>query len=361
MKLANVIPQKLNKLKRISPSSFGKLNHCALQVVFSANKIPQLLPNHPNAKLGLLLHKIVELCIKGEIFDGKSFEDIWNEKIKSIHKEMLSNELDKNFVPLSKSANNFSVKKRLCHNFVKEIGAQKTTSSTRKSKLRGAEKWVESKDKLVGGVIDEVRQSPNGTHIIDLKTGNIFDDLSSSNQEIKTEYQLQMKLYAALYFERVGSFPNKLLIKTLEGQEYEIPFDNKECLELLTKAKGKFNEINNIIEGESDWNILANPSLDACKYCRFRPICLSYWQTKESNSWDTTDVSGKVTDIVELNNGLRISLKNNDEMIYVRGLNADKHKELIDSQGKLVRILNLKPDSSKNYYCESRFTTSFEV
>ena len=353
-----MMPFKLNKLKRVSPSTFIRLNQCPLQVVLSASEIPQLLPNHPNSKLGLLLHKMVELCFKGEIRDGRSFERRWEKEISNLHTEMRSNDLDQHFVPLSNSARNYAVKKQQCRNFVEGFEFQEPIVSTVSPKVTGSEKWVESEDKSVGGRIDEIRLSHGAVKIVDLKTGKVFDD-SIADRTIKLEYQTQMKLYAALYFETVGSFPSQLLIKTLDGQEHDIAFEREECLSLLQTAKARLEEINAAVESSEDCEELANPSLDVCRYCRFRPVCEPYWRAKESNGWDLTDVSGKVIDIVELKNGFRVDLVNDKKTIVARGLKTDRNKELRASRGKLIRLLNLKRDSSENKYREGPFTVSF--
>ena len=73
----------------------------------------------------------------------------------------------------------------------------------RESKLASVrhEVWLESKDGLIAGAIDFVGFTDRGIVIRDYKTGQVFE-----GQEIKPDYSVQLKLYAALYADSKGEW-----------------------------------------------------------------------------------------------------------------------------------------------------------
>jgi CRISPR/Cas system-associated exonuclease Cas4 (RecB family) len=273
---------------------------------------------------------------------------------------MLQNPLEHHLVPFSKNARNYEVKRQQCLKIVRNsFNLSYSTPQSDNGSIK-SEFWVESKDKIIGGKIDEIRSNNTGLDIIDYKTGAIIDE-DLLGCKVKIQYQIQMKLYAALYNEHQGVFPDRLIIKGLDGEEYEIPFDKDECIELLFQAKKKFREINQIINEGRGWELLASPSAANCKYCQFRPVCRNYWRTRGDGKEWNLDVWGKIVEVKELRNGIRVLLKNKDKIIAVRGLSVERHNDLLNNSGQLSLILNLAPDTSENFYIESPLTTSFII
>jgi CRISPR/Cas system-associated exonuclease Cas4 (RecB family) len=361
MNISNLLPSQLLPLKRLSPSRFWAMQSCALQEVFSKNEIPQLLPFSPDARLGSVVHKLIELAIKRRIQNSESFFEIWDQEIDKKEQEMVLNPLETHLVPLSKHTRNYEVKRQQCFNISKEFFTAIPVSNRRFSRVSSdnSEVWVESKDKVMAGSIDEVRFISNEIHLIDYKTGIVIDENETANS-IKMPYQVQMKLYAALYNETFDIFPTRLFIKTLDAQEYEIPFNYDECLTLFAQAKNETSNINKIII-EGDWETLASPSPLVCWYCQFRPICKSYWQVRDNSGDWNLDVSGVVLEVKSLKNGIRVVLQSKDTKIAVRGLSLARNSELLESCGKTVLLLNLARDTSENFYLETSLTKSFVV
>jgi CRISPR/Cas system-associated exonuclease Cas4 (RecB family) len=361
MNISNLLSSRILPLERLSPSRFWAMQSCALQEVFSKSTIPQLLPFSPDARLGSVIHKLIELAIKRRIENPASFFEIWDLEINKREQEMALNPLESHLIPLSKHTRNYEVKRQQCFNDAQQHFTFAPVSNQGNSGIssKKSEVWVESKDKVVAGSIDEVRFISNEIHLVDYKTGAVLDE-NETTSSIKMPYQVQMKLYAALYDETFDVFPTRLLIKTLNTQEFEVVFDNEECLTLLSQAKTKIYEVNKIIQ-KGEWETLAAPSPATCRYCQFRPVCKSYWQAKDGSGEWNLDFSGVVLEAKLLRNGVRVVIRSEDKEIAVRGLALSRNGELLESHGKTVLLLNLARDTSEYFYVEAPLTKSFVV
>lgn len=63
----------LKPLERISPSQFPIFRKCKLRAIWSSCNAQALLPLPPSARLGIVIHKILEKAAKGKITGDGSF------------------------------------------------------------------------------------------------------------------------------------------------------------------------------------------------------------------------------------------------------------------------------------------------
>ena len=101
----------------------------------------------------------------------------------------------------------------------------------------GFELPVASADGLVRGRIDRVIESPNGPIIQDFKTGNVYDAQGNLYRTVRLEYQVQLRLYAALYFEVYGAWAAALELVPLQGEIVPVSLDRTDAVRLLAEAK----------------------------------------------------------------------------------------------------------------------------
>jgi CRISPR/Cas system-associated exonuclease Cas4 (RecB family) len=362
MTISKILATPLQPLKRISPSRYASLKSCPLrEVLASTPGIPKMLPDSPEAKLGTVIHKLLELAVKGSISDLASASAFWDTEVSRIENEMASNPLEHHLMPLSRKCRNYEVKRSQCFLMVESVLSTVSKSAGRAQEFpsgMGTEIWVESPDRKVGGKIDAVREN-HGIEVIDYKTGAVLQEVSDP-LSIREEYKTQLKLYAALYFLTFEKWPSRLLIVGLSSEEHGIEFDHEECLVLLEEAVKRFDQINESIKKGFAWEDLANPSPGACKYCPFRPLCKAYLETeKEGQGWPV-DVVGTVQTRTLLKNGLRVTLVSNGKSCSVRGLSAERHRILEDAKADVI-ILNLYRDTSPNCHLESPMTVCYEL
>src|SRR5690606_18117350 len=97
--------------------------------------------------------------------------------------------IEKHLVPLSRSVNQYEIKKRLLFKKASSMLANSKSNWYADSNSKtGVERWFETSDRIVGGFVDKVTLRNNGYEIIDFKTGSVIDKFT---HEIKEEYKYQ--------------------------------------------------------------------------------------------------------------------------------------------------------------------------
>lgn len=351
-----------------------------LRGAWGACRMERILPNGPSSHLGSIVHKVFWRANLGQIRDECEFNEVW-EEIASKEESLMSDLwFESHLIPLNRTANNYEVKKLSCLNFTRIFfnnmpiypsGIQTGREGSNHSRF---ECRLESPDKAVVGYVDAIVPFENGDMIIDYKTGSIFEEQGRADGNIgdpviKEKYQIQLKLYAGLYYREYGIWPTCLRVMGVDGQSVDIQFSPEECLNLLDEAARMKNHVNSII-GNADLSHtekierLASPSPDNCKYCSYRPGCIAYWKERklsEEDGWPI-DVHGKLIEKRLLGNGL-ILIKIDDcnspsEIVSVRGLTPSRHPAL-NYVGNEVFLFSLLPDSLPNKFREGKFTTLY--
>lgn len=354
----NRIPDiPLKQLERISPSRFIALQECQLREIWqSQREVPPLLPGNTAAKIGIIIHRMLELTYKCLIRTDNEIAAKWEEEVRTIEQTMRTNHLDANLLPLSQSRN-YEVKKLRCFLLLQRLLKGTHNISSSSITMNHSEVWLETIDKKIGGKVDLIRQTTNGAQLIDFKTGSIIDDFSNS---VKSEYQTQIKLYAALYHKVTGSWPNRLTLVGLDRAETDVEFSSGEAEYLLSAAKDLMESINkNILSNSQEY--FAFPKPVTCYYCIFRPACHKYWSQRTlENAWPT-DIRGEVISIKTSPVGLlMVEINQEGNIVKVRGLDPVKFNFLNDSLRE-VCLCNLKIDPSPGFYIPTISTTGYIV
>ncbi len=359
---------RVSPLKRISPSRYNSLLECSLREVLSAKRQAPLLPSSPAARIGSVIHSLLEEAGKGLLPpDSDEITNRWDVLIADLESKLRENWLDTSCVPFSKTVRDYDLKRLRAIRKAEEIatgcsGPIATSSSTNN------EVWVQSQDGLLAGSIDFVEHTAEGPKLRDYKTGQIFE-----GEEIKTEYKLQLKLYAALYKQSVGEWPIGLQIEPLGGQNVEVEFTPEECTKLLFQAVSDLNAVNQLIGALNDattqsssMRALATPSPQKCKFCVFRPACGPYLRDRprqEPEGWPI-DLLGKVSEITQLNNGrLLLAIETSLGTMYVRGLtnSAYRHPALpMLSRANSIGMFNLQKTPATDTFSESPQTVIYK-
>jgi CRISPR/Cas system-associated exonuclease Cas4 (RecB family) len=346
------------KIKRISPSQYFSLRNCAYKSILSEafGKNP-LLPLSPSAYLGTVLHKILELIAKGIIRNEDDFNKHFDEQITSVEDDL--RKLEYWFsIPLQKNVRDFGMKKILLKKHLKSVSEGLLPRYERKFQ---SEKWLTSIDSLIAGKIDLVIEENGQTEIIDFKTGavkqDVLDDAGEIFTEIKEEYQEQLKIYAYLYFENTGKFPDHLSIVDLSKQKFPVEFTQSECFNLYKEAKSILDTTNESIENGT---FSANPNQVNCRYCLYRPACSFYLNYIEYD-YSLNDVIGSLKDVKQFQNGnVSIFLENGERKITITSFPSEKYEELNSSKNKTIGIFNLRKEVSEYIYSATKTTIVYE-
>lgn len=349
---------EFKKIFRVSPSQFSSMKNCSYKLLLAEafNKRPRL-PNSPNAYLGIVLHKILELISKGNIINEADFNSIFDKEIRMMEIDLEEKGFS-HLVPLQNNVKDFGIKKIQLKKHLRSTAVSRRHESGIKYI---SEKLFESKDKLVCGKIDLIIEVDGRIEIIDFKTGaiteNVFDDNGETYLEVKNEYQDQLMLYAYLYFDCTGKFPTKLSIVDLDKQIFNFEFSEESCKSVFEEAKTLLIEINKSVETSI---FKANPNELNCKYCLYRPACSFYMQLL-TNSNLFNDVCGLLTEVTQYENGnVTVVVENGKNRISVTGFACDKFDYFKSRKNLRINLFNLRKEADGFVYSSTKSTTIYE-
>ena len=346
------------EIRRISPSQFYSMKDCAYKSLLAeAFEKKPLLPVSPNAYLGIVLHKMLELIAKGAVTNEDDFNRMFNEQIRIIE-DKLQKDGYGFFIPLQKNVKDFGLRVVLLK---KHLRSNSALSMTQIDIQFYSERWFESKDRLIAGKIDLVIETGENTEIVDFKTGAITEDVLDDGGEVfvavREEYKDQLKLYAYLYFENTGKFPAYLSLVDLAKQKFAINFSEAECYAVYEKAKELLYVTNECVRNGT---FTANTTEANCKYCLYRPAC-SFFQQKLETDYSFNDVSGSVKDTVRYQNGnVSVFLQSGKECLAITGFESDRYEELKNAKSKRIYIYNLRKEATKFVYSATKTTMIYE-
>lgn len=339
---------------RISPSRYYSFRQCALREILSAGKQPTLLPVSPAARIGSIVHKIIEMASAGKINDNSQFDKLWQEEVSNHESAMKLNPLERHLVPLEETSDDYDVKKYMARQMIRSFAASGEPKEAR-AKKSVPEAWLETRDTKIGGRIDLVHETPEGICLSDYKTGKIIDEIHDNPRE---EYAIQIKLYAGLFHEVRGEWPNRLLIIGIDQSVHEIAFSPAECSALVDEARKLLDATNKMISDGKTPSDFASPSPEACKYCLFRPGCTKYWQIRQDADEWPLDVIGHVKEKGLSGNKMgRLVIEGNGKTYTIRAL--DGRHSLLSMPCENALVCSLGSDNARGHYIERLLTTSY--
>lgn len=355
---------KIKNLNHISPSQYHSAISCPYKLVL-ANSFgyQSLLPLNANAHFGSIIHKMIELISKGVINDEQTFSENWIDLI-SIKEEELKGKGLASITPLKYFVSDFALKKNQLKNILHKRQDKINRSPKTSSSKFYPEKRLENLDKSITGIADLIIESDSGTTILDFKTGKIYsdaiDESGTIEQVVKKEYEVQLKLYAHLYFLMNGKYPKALFIVTLSNDFIEVAFENSDCEKIYSEALNFLASTNSIII-KDDMKSIAKPSMDNCKYCSYRPACSFYSNWLTTNFETVNDLFGTIEKVNQFNNDtLGLQLLSGDQQILINGLDIVDKEDFESLIGKNVVLYNLKKTRQSLNATANYFTAIYE-
>jgi CRISPR/Cas system-associated exonuclease Cas4 (RecB family) len=358
-----IIP-KLIQLNSISPSQYYSALSCPYKIVL-ANSFgyKSLLPLNANAYFGSIIHKMIELISKGVICDDQTFTENWTNLLTLKETELKEKGIT-NILPLKYFVTDFALKKNQIRNiFYKKQEKLNHSQKFTKNKFF-TEKRLENSDKSIIGFVDLIIENDLGTTILDFKSGKVYEneieESGVAEQLIKKEYEVQLKLYAHLYYLMTNKYPNALFIITLSNDYIEVKFKNIDCENIYLEALNFLTTINSFI-AKNEINAIANPSVLNCKYCSYRPACKFYLIWLSNNFETVNDIYGTVDKVNQFNNntiGLQLYL--NDKRFLINGFTNESKINFEKLIGKNILIFNLKKTKLSLNATANNFTIVYE-
>jgi len=357
---------KLKEKSSISPSQFEALKGCVLKSVFSPEPDFVKLMPYPNTVMGSLVHELLEKNGKGLL--GKktrgTLEEEWGRIVAIKKNKLAASWVNKQLIPLEDTVLEYTTKKLSafgrCRNNP-SLGPQ--GEGGRGSTPEGFEKWLETDDGIVKGIIDAILKREDGYVIEDykcVKSEGLYEEHEGGAPSIKNAYKNQLKLYAALFYDNHGEWPKELkLTPTYQGDSVVIDYSENEALTLLNEAKtllAQVNEkVNDVTGGNCDnLDTLASPSGENCKFCEYRHICNPYWKTRNTSpeqEWPA-DLKGELINQEITRNGdknVKLNTSGAEVIISKIDPDEDRHPALAQAQpGDTLYCMDLKPAKDTN-------------
>ena len=155
------------------------------------------------------------------------------------------------------------------------------------------------------GFADKLIIDNNYIDVVDFKSGHVIDE----NGGIKSEYCIQLQLYAVMcQFLSLGT-PRNLSLVDIDGNYHSIPFSSPLSEQLKAEVLEAIKLLNNAITAR-DFQHHARPEPNTCPYCCYRHVC-RFREISADEYYQT--VSGIVIEIPSSN---MYTLRNEKGYVY---------------------------------------------
>jgi len=349
---------KLNSLPSISPSRLQALRDCALRVLLERTFPQSILPPTPLMLVGQLIHKVAERAFIEAPGNQAELEQVWQREMEAMESQLSSKPNRAMLVPLRYSVPNFAVRQA---QFIQTWKYRSHSTGSGTPLQGGAEKVLADEAKQVIGKVDLIIRSPAGWVIKDFKSGKIFD---SETGKVKSDYEIQLKLYAALCRNTYQEYPVKLCLIDAAGVEVEIPFTPEECAALLVEAQQLLATINQqVIEGQLE--TLASPDPERCRWCMSRAVCPLY--TEQLRTCPDTlphDLLGTHVSHKLVGDRLQVVLESNGtrrKLLAVGRVSKSLDYQLSANVGKEVLLCNVRVAANQLTFTATEITCAVPV
>lgn len=369
------LPPHIRPLWSITPSTYLALSKCTLRALWSRIGQANLLPNHPSAYLGRIIHRTIEELGTSEAptWSDARFEEAWAIQEHRVESELKGGWMTQHLIPLHNVVIDYSLNKELCRQAVKTIQEAGIVEPKHGGAGAGGafELDLRTSDGIISGRADMVRLGEEGLEIIDYKSGRAhLEGIWSKSNEALDEAAIQLKIYAALYFLDRDVWPDALGVM-VGGKVIKIGFDARECLELIARARASLNRVNCIIRTNHYSrrrliSALAIPNPTTCRLCGFRPVCGPYWEARTRTprlGWPH-DVRGNIVQCSDWGTGRKCLTVIDDatgKEIQVTGITVPRHPAL-QCGATRIGLYSLEPYwTGASTFRESILTTIYRM
>lgn len=258
---------------KLSPTSINTLFHCPRQLWY---KYIEKLPDKPSIHLvkGIAVHHALELIFNSKITAKRPLSDQLEEKAKRHY--MSRWKVDK--LGLTKEEEEKHLKDGLLmmNRYIRQI-ADNVEILINVGKVRDVyhafnllkPKFKELRlkdDKLhVGGSIDQVNiDYDDNITLVDLKTSSKYKN------NISTDYERQLAIYAYLYYKNYGTFPKWVCINYLR---YGESFFIKVTDDTIEWAKAEIERARHFLHSRKLKEQYYRKYSKLCDYCSYNETC----------------------------------------------------------------------------------------
>ena len=356
---------KLRPLTKFSPTLFATLKQCPLRAGLRQAKVQQTTRSSKAALLGTIIHRVLEkarsINRNSEDLRTKA-EVIWDKAVEQMEEDLRTSPLDGCLLPIKKWKKYYLSRERTIRR-CEEIASSQGISGTQ---VIASERKFESVRDGFTGKPDLLLRRENGLVIIDYKSGELRDDLESSEKKIES-WQQQILFYASLVKEEFGEWPVDGEIRLLNKEVISVPIDPQKVNALSAEAQTLKEDYNAKVELGVSHSQLAQYSVDNCRFCEFKGSCDTFWKENPQpipGSDDYGCLSGRVLKLAGgANNRYSIVIASektdgSSQDWEVSNLSTDQFGNLEElTQGTFVRLIGFKIESNDSYQAKPTQTS----
>jgi hypothetical protein len=269
----------------VSPTLGESLKACRLQVAYRLDdRFVGYRRGSTAAALGIASHELLELASHGA-FRGLSGAELkealerrWDELVAR-QVEALSEAWPFGQIPDPTRWPGYELTHtRLISSLSAELShASPPTESGGRARVE-AELWLEDDAKVIGGRVDRVEHTPQGTRIIDLKSGWTVRELTDAQRR-------QLLIYAYLWHEHAQEWPVEAAIQHPDGTRLAVEVTPEAALAAVEELRANREAFNDAARRGIEPSELASPENETCARCAFKATC-PYFFGQASAEWE---------------------------------------------------------------------------
>jgi len=123
------------------------------------------------------------------------------------------------------------------------------------------------------------------SEVVDYKSGAIVEyDEATQTDVVKAAHVRQLRIYGYLVKETLGWWPLRGLLLPLAGAGVEVALEPSDCAREATEAVALLDAYNAKVRAGAAPEEFASPSPQSCRWCPYKLLCPSFWQTA-SPAW----------------------------------------------------------------------------
>lgn len=352
-------PLILSPLGRTSPTLWAHMRLCGLRAALASTRNADRWVLHdPRAWLGSIFHAVVETAARPGATVAAA-EVVWNREVARRVKAILLHPLDARFAVPDRWPSYYLVRQRALSSAGElasrgRLPGQAGRGSSAASKPTPAlERLLEARGGRLVGRPDHF----NGSTVSDYKSA-FPDPAWSGAAEIVEGFRRQVRLYAAIIADALGSWPANGRVIAASGEVLAVSIDHAVCDAEADAAVSALDALNDALALPTAPKTVAKPSAIACGSCPYLAICPVFWSSLGSTSLADWRSAAAVEGVLErVDPGLdgdlftaHLALRSATHKLHVEQvitLRKSTHGDLTTSRhGALLRIVSakIKPD-----------------
>lgn len=267
----------LASFPRTSPTLWSHMRLCGLRAALAwSREADRWVLHDPRAWLGTAFHRVMEAAERSGS-SASALEAVWNASVADAATAAAGHPLDSRFGVPERWPGYFLIRQRALASAGKaaaRAGAVGTrTIQGSPSRAQGAQHRFQARGGRLVGRPDRF----DGRSIIEYKS-SLPDPGWPGAQEMLDGFRRQLRLYAAIIAETIGSWPVQGRIVAASGEEIEVPLVRAACEAEATSALSALDAMNDALASGTVPEAIAAPSPAACGGCPFQALCPAFWR-----------------------------------------------------------------------------------